>query len=119
MSDFAAIAVQTWNTLKLQRGQEVVYRRNNQAEIDLVMVPARKTAQINSAHGKLTFTTSDWLILASNLAEDNTEFFPERGERMTSGAFEYEVLPDSSFPHWEYFDSTHQVLRIRTVEVTP
>lgn len=108
-------------TFKRARGVAATYVRANGHEIPLTLVPAKKTSLVMNNNTRLSVTTHDFLELVENLVDDGEPFLPERGEQVVvadavnaEATVTYEVLPDAGLPHWEYFDTTRRVVRIRT-----
>lgn len=118
MSGLAPTVVMMLTTLKQLRGKAAIYKRANGHEIALTLVPAKRTTNVSTVNGRLTFQTEDWLILAANLLDEDVPFLPERRETITVDDVVYEVLPDRNLPQWEYFDTARMAMRIRTLVIS-
>jgi len=97
-------------------GVEAVYFRGNDA-IELRIVPGRhRPEQYGSEYEESTSDSSDWLILASDLAFDGVKVQPERGDRIVVDGDSHEVVHQGEIDPWRFTDQTRTVLRVFTVQ---
>ena len=121
MSNPAARAIMV--ALKAQQrlmGLPITYRTGN-VSLELTAVPTSPQSQLVDENGQLiTHTTHrDWLVLTSELADDNQPIEPENGHEIewtdTEGVLHYfSVTPLNGTEVWRWMDAFHVGRRIHS-----
>lgn len=108
--------------LKAAGGEEVTYRRGNQAIDRLVAVPAAaKNDESGEGIVSVTSRDRDWIIWAADLVKAGQRWLPERGDQIiwtdAAGVIRaFAVLPRHDDRVFRPTDPTELQLRVFTVE---
>ena len=103
---------------------------NANASISVTYARAGQSVTLSVVPGSLRYeqsdgvivedkTRRDWFILAADLILNSVTVTPQRGDTITYAASDrteaYQVYGDSVDPPWEYTDSQHEQILIRSI----
>ena len=90
--------------------EEVLYRRADGIETDILAVPGRTVFQTHNEYGQwVRLETRDFLVRAADMEAD-----PVAGEEIVFDERTYEILAPNGEPCWRWSDPFHTVRRVHT-----
>ncbi|MFA5526124.1 MAG: hypothetical protein WC992_04795 [Acholeplasmataceae bacterium] len=95
--------------------RSITYARgDDEASIDAT--PIRPQAMVDSGGETVSIEarSRDWLIEAVALVLDGSETLPAAGDTITDDDGTWSVVAEPGLPEWEWLDTTHITLRVRT-----
>lgn len=103
--------------LRTHAGQSVVYTRGPKS-ITITAIHAGRSQDMVDDQGVVTRTRQhDWLIRQSELEIDGVAISPHKGDLITVGLYQYQVLPDGPNGPEQEMDADGYMLRVKTKQV--
>ena len=103
---------------------------NTNASVEVTYTTTSGSVSLSAVPGQMLYeqagdgitqdlTRRNWFVLAADLVIGGNSVTPTRGDTITFSADDrtevYAVFGDANLPHWEYTDSGHEQMEIRSV----
>lgn len=96
----------------------ITYARSG-ASVELTAVPGALTYEQRGGAVVEDITRRSWFVLAADLVLNSVAVTPERDDSITYEADDrteiYKVFGNDLDPPWEYTDSTHELIEVRSI----
>ncbi|MBN2584867.1 MAG: hypothetical protein JXL80_17515 [Planctomycetes bacterium] len=94
--------------------RSVTYARSDD-EVSLSAVPVSPKVAVDGEGNVLVSSSSrDWLLDVADLVLNGAAVEPTAGDTITDTDGTWMVVADAGTREWEYLDTTHLVMRVRT-----
>lgn len=101
-------------SLQSVAGTTITYRRLGETPLSITATVGQTVFEQDSQFGILTITARDYIIPLASISDLGE---PRRGDKITEGDEEYEVLSLNNSPPFRYSDHGKTILRIHTKQI--